>query len=378
MLNLKKWVAIATIISVFGMAGCTPAAQDGGTPPAGSAAGSNSASSSAGAATGADEFPALDVLDLNEYRERADLMSFFSGTPNLNATKADGSKYKIAFSHYDEADESVAYSCRVAKEMAEKYGFEMVIFDAQQDPQKQRDHIAQAVTQKCDAVVVYPLDAISVSGAMKAAKDAGLVVICTGQTVDDTSAYDVYTGPNDTLSGQMAASAMIEIMPDGGKVGIIQGYPGSAPQIHRDEGFLGVIQSHPEYEILDRQTANWSTADAMNVMESYLSRYPDLDAVFCHFDLATLAAIQAAQAAGRADDIIFVSVDGTQGALDAIATGGPFKMTAMQDFKTMVEMQFAAAIAILNGDGDMLEKETYINLVCIEQDNAKNFEAGWG
>jgi len=59
MLNLKKWVAIATIISVFGMAGCTPAAQDGGTPPAGSAAGSNSASSSAGAATGADEFPAL-------------------------------------------------------------------------------------------------------------------------------------------------------------------------------------------------------------------------------------------------------------------------------------------------------------------------------
>lgn len=381
MIKLKKWIAITTIFSLLGMTGCFPAAQDGGAAPSSTPAGSTGASSSsAGAAnaTNTDEFPALDVLDLSQYKERAPIESFFSGSPNLSATKEDGSKYKIAYSHYDESDESVAYTCRVAKEMAEKYGFELVIFDAQQDPQKQRDHIAQAVTQKCDAVVVNPLDAVSISGAMKEAKAAGLTVICTAQTVDDESAYDVYTGPNDTLSGQMSASALIEMMPEGGKIGIIQGYPGSAPQIHRDEGFLGVMQSHPEFEILDRQTANWSTADAMNVMESYLSRYSDLDAVFCHFDLATLAAIQAAQASGRADDIIFVSVDGAQSALDAIATGGPFKMTAAQDFQTMVEMQFAAALAILNGDGDMLEKQTYINLICIEADNAKNFEMGWG
>lgn len=375
MMKLRKWIAITTIVGLLGMTGCAPAASDAIDPQGGADAGTNAGTD---AGTTPDAYPALDELDLSQYKESADLMSFFTGTPNLSAKKADGTPYKIAYSHYDEADESVAFTCRMSKEIAAQYGFDLIIFDAQQDPQKQRDHIAQAITQQCDAIVVNPLDATSVSGAMKKAREAGLVVINAAMVVSDQEAYDVYTGPDDTVAGQMAASALIELLPEGGKVGIIQGFPGSSPQINRDAGFLGVMQNYPAYEIFDSQTANWSTSDAMNVMESYMAKHPEIDAIFSHFDLATLAAIQAAQGAGRADDIIFVSVDGTQGALDAIAAGGSFKMTSMQDFKTMAELQFAAALALLNGDGDKIEKDTYMDTICIMQDNASNFDAGWG
>lgn len=297
---------------------------------------------------------------------------------NLSGTKEDGSKWKIAWCNSDMADESMAFMTEKSREFAAEYGFELIEFDAQSDPQKQVDHINQAITQGCDALVLNPIDATALNEALKKARNAGLIVVDCQMPVTDDNAYDVYCGPDDTLAGQQAASAMIEMMPEGGNVVVIEGFPGSAAQINRDAGFLGVMQNHPEFEILDIQTANWSTADAMNVMESYMSKYPEIDAVFSHFDLATLAAIQAAEGAGRADDIMFFSVDGTQGALDTIAAGGSFKMTSMQDFIMNTELQYLAALAYLNGDGDRVEKMNYTLNVVIEQDNAGNFEAGWG
>lgn len=85
----------------------------------------------------------------------------------------------------------------------------------------------------------------------------------------------------------------------------------STCQVNRTAGFRGVLQSHPAYEILKEQTAQCPTVEAINVMESYLSNYPESDAVFGQFDLATLAAIQATRNVSRDDDIMFFSVDGT-------------------------------------------------------------------
>lgn len=264
----------------------------------------------------------------------------------------------------------------MSQKFAEQYGFDLVSFEAQGDPQKQSDHIHQAITQGCDAIVINPLNATSCNTAMKAARDAGLVVINCQMTVSDESAFDAYTGPNDTFAAQLMASYLVENMPDGGKVAIIEGFPGSAAQINRDAGFMGVIQKYPQFEVLEMQTANWSTEDAMKVMESYLSKYPDLNIIFSHFDLATLAAIQAAQDVGRADAITFVSVDGTRGALAEIAKGGSFKSTAMQDFNMNTELQYLAALAILNGIE--IDKIIYTPNVFIYQDNANNFDPGWG
>ena len=367
-MKLKKWIACATAISLIGLGACSPAAD--------TQAGSISSNQSGTASD--NEYSSLDTINLAEYKSSAAAMDFIPEGTNLSGTKPDGTKYKIAWCVHDMADESQAHMTRISRDYAKQYGFELLECDAQADPQKQIDHINQAITQGCDAVVVSPVDAKSTSGAMKKAKEAGVVVVNSQMEVTDSDSFDVYCGPNDTQAGQMAASALMEMLPDGGKVVIIEGFPGSAPQINRDAGFLGVMQKHPEFKILEIQTANWSTADAMNVMESYMSKYPEIDVVYSHFDLATLAAIQAAEGTGRADDIIFLSVDGTQGALDKIAEGGCFKFTAMQDFSLSTELQYLVALAHLNGQGDSLDKMIYVPYICIEQDNAGNFEAGWG
>ena len=49
----------------------------------------------------------------------------------------------------------------------------------------------------------------------------------------------------------------------------------------------------------------------------------------------------------------------------------------MQDFDTNSRIQVLAALAALNGDGDKVEKMLYTPNICITEENAKNFTAGW-
>lgn len=369
--NLRRWIAVTTVLGL--LAGCTPAANDGGGQAA-SGAGSQPSSGS----NVSSEFESLEPVNVADFKTAPVVSDYIPADCNLSGTKEDGGKWKIAWLCPDESDESMAYMSGLMEKGAAEMGFELISFDAQNDPQKQTDQIANALTQNCDAIIINPLDPSALSLPMKRAVDAGCVVINSQNVVNDSEAYHCYVGPDDTMAARQMASMLMELLPDGGKIVMIDGLMGSTCQINRTAGFRGVMQNYPQYEILEEQSAQWSTAEAMNIMESYMSKYPEIDAVFSHFDLATLAVIQSAQNIGREKDIMFFSVDGTQGALDEIAKGGCFKSTSMQDFDANTEIQIKAALAFLNGDGEKIQKDTVTANVVITADNAGDFTAGWG
>lgn len=364
--NMKKFLALAILAGLLGMAGCSPAADEGAVASAG------------GSTEGAGEYESLEPVDVKTYNDIAPIGEYIPEDVNLSGAKEDGTKWKIAWCAHDLADESAAYIDGLTKEYAEKYGFDLVSFDAQADPQKQFEQINNAINQHVDAIIIQPLDETSACIPMKKARDAGIHVVNIQQQASDEESFDVYVGPDDTMAGRLIASMLLDHQPDGGKIVIIEGYPGSTPQINRTKGFMGVIQNYDQYEILEIQASAWSTTESMNIMESYLSKYPEIDAVYSQFDLGTLAAIKAADNAGRADDIEFYSVDGTDGALEEIAKGGAFYGTAFQPFTSNTEIGVMAALALCNGDGDKLEKFIMAPYVCITKDNASNFTAGWG
>ena len=320
----------------------------------------------------------LDPVDIADYSTAPNPDDFVPAECNLSGTKEDGTPWKIAWSSLSNAEESLAYMTDLMEAMAEEMGFELVTFDAQADPQKQTSDINNAISQGCDALIVAPIDASSQNSVMKKAKDAGMVVLNVQNTVTDSDSYDYYIGPDDTAAAQQAASILMNALPDGGKIVMVEGNPGETCQINRTKGFKAVISQYPEYELLEEQGClNWSTAECMSVMESYLSKYPEIDGVFCQWDIGCGTCIQAAEGVGRAEDIVFVSVDGTQAGLDAVAEGGSWKGLSMQDFESNTTIQVRAALAALNGDGDKVEKMLYTPNICITQENASNFSAGW-
>lgn len=389
---MKKRIFALALIGVMAFAACTPAAEDSSSASSGSASSETSsvsessaesetaeASSESSESSSAASGDTLEKLDVSQYTESPVVANYIPEDCDLTPTKEDGTPYKIAWLNPDMSDESMAFMNECMVEIAGEMGVELVQFDAQSDPQKQSDHINNAISQQCDAIIINPIDPSASVTSLQKAKDAGLVVVNAQNIVNDTSVIDTYIGPNDVLAGQLAASMIMDQFPDGAKIVEIGGFAGATAQVNRSAGFNSTIAGDSKYELLEEQAStSWGGAEAMAVMESFLSKYDDIDAVFCHWDMGTLSCIQAAEAVGRADDIMFVSVDGQQAALDKIMEeGSSFYGTVFQDFYTNSLMPLYAAVAILNGDGDKIELENYPEYVCITADNAGNFEAGW-
>ncbi|MCK5315172.1 MAG: substrate-binding domain-containing protein, partial [Anaerolineales bacterium] len=97
------------------------------------------------------------------------------------------------------------------------------------------------------------------------------------------------------------------------------------------------------------QTANFNRAEGLSVFENILQAQPEIDGTFAHNDEMILGAIEAAEAAGRAEVIIFVGFDAIDDAVEAVKEG-MLAATIAQQPSLMGDLGVQFAIAYLNGD----------------------------
>ena len=128
---------------------------------------------------------------------------------------------------------------------ADQRGAELLVEDANFDPQKQSDQINAFIAQKVDAIVLAPMDPVGIGPAIKSANSAGIPVFtidveCTAEGVQITG----HVGADNFQGGQLAGQAMIEALgPKGGKV-LVLDYKVANACVQRVEGFREVIDAH--------------------------------------------------------------------------------------------------------------------------------------
>lgn len=147
-----------------------------------------------------------------------------------------------------------------------------------------------------------------------------------------------------------------------GNVIIIEGVPGAITAQDRLAGFKEALAKHPNVKLLASQTANYSRAQALQVMENLLQQFPNVDAVLAANDEMALGVIGALQAAGKAGKVLVSGVDGTLDALTAVRAG---TLTLSVDYSGY-EMGYQATKAAAEylkagkGGGDTMIKHTLI------------------
>lgn len=207
---------------------------------------------------------------------------------------------------------------------AEEAGVELKFSDGQGKQENQIKAVRAFINQGVDAILLAPLVKTGWEQPLQEAKRAGIPVILLDRGVD--APEDLYTtliGSDFTEEGRMAARYLVEKMPDGGNIVVLEGTPGSDPAIERNTGFMEVLADHPNLKVIKQQTGNFQKADGKQVMEAFLKSGEKIDALYAHNDDMALGAIQAIKEAGLdpADDIIIVSIDAVKGAFDAILAG---------------------------------------------------------
>lgn len=267
---------------------------------------------------------------------------------------------------------------KFAQSQADAKGVKLILTNAQWDAQKQADQINGFIAQKVDAIIINPVDASSMLPSLKKIKEAGIPCIDVNMKVDDISSDYIasYVGASMQAEAQMAADLTNTALEGkGGNVVIIEGAPGSDAQIYRTKSFQDQIASkYSNIKILGIANGQWDRSKAMAACQDLLTKYPNIDVIYCHDDNMAVGAVQAAKAAGRFKDIKFIGIGGSIDGIGSITAGDMYgSITQPPDYEGATAID--AAIDAVKGNE---VKSWYRDPVeMITSENVTKFKGLW-
>ena len=158
-------------------------------------------------------------------------------------------------------------------------------------------------TRGIDALVVLPFESEPLTGPVQAVADSGVWVTVVDRGLSVEGIEDLYVAGDNEGFGRVSGEFMAEQLPEGGKIVALRGIPTTIDNM-RVEGFEAAIEGK-DIEILGMENGNWNRDDSFTVMQDFLSRFPEIDAVWASDDDMAVGVLAAIEAAGR-DDVQFV------------------------------------------------------------------------
>ncbi|MDX3971289.1 MAG: sugar ABC transporter substrate-binding protein [Bradyrhizobium sp.] len=219
--------------------------------------------------------------------------------------------------------------CAQGKQAAEFWGklfnVEVTWFDGQLDAVKQRAAIDNMASQKWDFVAIQAFGIGTLTQPVQKMIDAGTPVIDMDTLIAPLDQINVHSflAPDNEFMGASVTQALCNAMSGKGKIIMTQGALGHTGAQGRAKGFNSVVKQFPGIEVLDTQPADWDVSKTARLWETYLTKYPQIDAAFFHNDDMALAAANIMKARGRTN-ILIGGVDAMPPAIQAVSEGRMF------------------------------------------------------
>jgi ribose transport system substrate-binding protein/inositol transport system substrate-binding protein len=255
----------------------------------------------------------------------------------------------------------------IKAEAAER-GAELVFLDASNDAQRQISQIENLIAQKVDILLVAAVDSDAIVPALDLARAANIPLVGLNMLINTAEEY-YYSGPNDVQAGELEAQRLIDLIGGRGEVAILEGPIGQSAQVQRLEGNKNILANYPNVRVIADQTANWSRAEALALVENWIEAFPELDGIIAHNDEMALGAIQALEAKGIKNRIPVTGVDAIKDGCMAIRDGR-FEMTVFQDAEEEGRLGVQICMDILEGNPPA-KKINFIEMKVIDSANVQ-------
>jgi len=235
-----------------------------------------------------------------------------------------------------------------AAAMAEEMGATLMTaagtFDG--DNESQVTAIENMVAAGAQGILITPSDTTAIVPAIEKAREEGVLVIALDTPTDPEDATDALFATDNyqagILIGEYARAAMGD---EPVKIATLDLAPGITVGQLRHDGFLagyGIEEGDPQ--IVCSQDTRGDQAMGQTAMENCLSADPEINVVYTINEPAAFGAYTALEAAGRADDVLIVSVDGgcagvrgvVEGSIAATSQQYPLYMASL-GVETVVE-----------------------------------------
>ena len=144
--------------------------------------------------------------------------------------------------------------------------------------------------------------------------------------------------------GWAAGEAIGEILGGEGTVLVLEGIP-CPINTERVSGFNQVLaEKFPRIRILDSQPAWWNAEKGLSLMENFLLKYPQVDAVWAGDDDVLTGALKAYQESGRKDVRAFVGGGGSKNVVKRIIEADPLVKATVTYPPEMLAVGMDAAV----------------------------------
>ena len=254
------------------------------------------------------------------------------------------------------------------KEIVEANGDRLVTLDAQWNSLKQKNDISDLVMQGVSAIFINPVNWEGIKGSLIEAKRKDIPCIVVDAPVKDKELVLSTVASDNVEAGRLVAKKLAEVCRPA-KIALLQQSINKAC-IDRVAGFLEVLKTFPDMEIVDAQEVLGTTESSLPKMRDVVGRSPDINAVFSINDPTALGAVSALESAGKLQDVNVVAVDGAQEALRAIVNG-KMLATAAQ-FPKEIGIK-AAETLYVHFKGEPVDRDVKVRVELIDKNNAQQY-----
>ena len=259
-----------------------------------------------------------------------------------------------------------------AKARAEELGYEVDVFDSQNDTNKEADHFDSIIAARYLAILFNPTDAKGSIANVKRAKEAGIPTFCMDREIAQNDLATSQILSNNYEGCVTLGRYFVEKLNKKGTYVEILGILGDNNTWARSKGFHSVVDKYPDIKKVAEETGEFDRTVANEKMERLLQKHPDKNAVFCCNDAMAMGAYEALKAAGKADKVMVFGFDGAKDVIDSIRQG-KIVATGMQFPKVMAQRAAEMAHEYIGKGKRDFKQKVYVAVELVNQDNINQY-----
>ncbi|ODT81619.1 MAG: ABC transporter substrate-binding protein [Pelagibacterium sp. SCN 64-44] len=224
--------------------------------------------------------------------------------------------------------------------------------------------------QQIDALVVLPFESDPLVEPVRQAKAAGAFITVVDRGLPDETIQDVYVAGNNTALGATSAEYFKSRLGEGDNIVILRGIP-TVIDTERFDAFMAGIEGSG-INVLDNQFANWNRDDGFEVMQDFLSRFPDIDGVWAQDDDIAMGVVEAVRQAGREGEMFIVGGAGMKDVIKGIMDGDELIPVDVLYPPAMIATAMDVTVANFTSNGPV-SGEYILGAPLVTKDNAEQF-----
>ena len=247
----------------------------------------------------------------------------------------------------------------------------IIIKTAGSTPEQANQLQDMLVVNKINTLVIFPLESASLTQPVMQLKNKGVYVTVVDRGLTNPAAQNAYVAGDNTAFGKLPAEYLGRKLGGKGNIVVLRGMPSTLDN-ERVEAFNAALRANPGIKVLDTKYGNWNRDDAFKVMQDYLTRFKQIDAVWAADDDMAIGVLKAIEQAKRTDIKEVFGGAGAKSAVKKIIDGDKLiQADVSYSPKFIYDAIKMTATARLKGEA--LPPKTIIPSVLITRDNAKQF-----